>query len=166
MKFNREPGWGWIKVLTYKTSTCYRTFEFSLNDLTQFSVLTLIFVIMVKCLKPATFYVRNQDATTVPARHMFTIHAPVIYQIPTIHWISLPFRENSTDIPDKYLQKFIKYSLQITAHISYALSMLLCHSSILYILYCLLFGLVVSRNDMITPWTQGEGHITSRQLPH
>ena len=44
------------------------------------------------------------------------LNASVIYQI---HWISLTFRKNSIYIPDKYLQKFIKYSLLMTAHQSY-----------------------------------------------
>ena len=41
--------------------------DFSLNSLNSE---TKIFVITVKVLKPATSCVRDQDATTVPARHM------------------------------------------------------------------------------------------------
>ena len=45
-----------------------KTFEFSLNAFTEFS--DKIFVITEKGLKPATSCVRDQDVTTVPARHM------------------------------------------------------------------------------------------------
>ena len=44
-----------------------KTFEFSLNVFTEFS--DKIFVITGKGLRPATSCVRDQDATTVPARH-------------------------------------------------------------------------------------------------
>ena len=40
---------------------------FALNSL---SLVTKIFVITVKGLEPANFCVRDQDATTVPTRHM------------------------------------------------------------------------------------------------
>ena len=47
----------------------------------------------IKGLKPVTFFVRDQDATTVPARRMWDrifkltpINASVIYQIRWIHW--------------------------------------------------------------------------------
>ena len=57
--------------------------------------MTKIFVITVKKLKPAISFVKEQDATTVPARHMWEtgslnwalIYASVIYQIPCICWI-------------------------------------------------------------------------------
>ena len=60
---------------------------------------------------PATFCVRDQDATTVPPRHMWEpgslklslIHGSVIYQIPWIrwnHWIPVLFRENSNNLAD------------------------------------------------------------------
>ena len=61
---------------------------FSLNSLNS---VTEIFVITVKGLKPATFCVRDQDATTVPAKHttdrilkLIQIHASMAYQIPLI----------------------------------------------------------------------------------
>ena len=45
--------------------------EFFLNvSLNSANSVTKIFVIAVKGLEPATYYVRDQDATTVPARHM------------------------------------------------------------------------------------------------
>ena len=42
--------------------------EFSLNVFTEFS--DKIFITIVKGLEPATSCFRDQDATTVPARHM------------------------------------------------------------------------------------------------
>ena len=64
-----------------------------------------IFAITVKGFEPVTSYVRDKDATTVPARYMWetifkftSIHASIIYHIPWIHWnhwISILFRENS-----------------------------------------------------------------------
>ena len=42
--------------------------EFFLNSLNP---VTKIFVITVKGFEPATSYVRDQNATTVPARHMW-----------------------------------------------------------------------------------------------
>ena len=67
--------------------------------------LTKIFVITVKELEPATSSVRDQHATSVPARHvrdrifkLCPIHASVTYQISWIcwiRWIPVPFRENS-----------------------------------------------------------------------
>ena len=44
------------------------TMEFFLNVFTEFSDKNI--VIIVKGLKPATSCLRDQDATTVPARHM------------------------------------------------------------------------------------------------
>ena len=52
------------------------------------------FVITVKGLKPANSCVRDQDATTAPARQMLKlsiIHASMIYQIPWIRWIQWKF---------------------------------------------------------------------------
>ena len=45
-----------------------RSIEFSLNAYTEFSY--KIFVITVKGFEPAISCVRDQDATTVPGRHM------------------------------------------------------------------------------------------------
>ena len=63
---------------------------------------TKIFVITVKGFEPATFCVRNKDATTANLRDrifkLIPYNASVIYQSPWlcwIHWIPIPFRENS-----------------------------------------------------------------------
>ena len=56
---------------------------FFLKNISLNSVTT--FVITVKGLKPANSCVRDQDATTAPARQMLKlsiIHASMIYQIP------------------------------------------------------------------------------------
>ena len=58
-----------------------------------------IFVITAKGLEPANSCVRGQDATTGPARHMWEIGSlnwlQFMLQIPWIHWIPVPFMENS-----------------------------------------------------------------------
>ena len=85
-----------------------KLFEFFLNFFIEFG--DKIFVITVKGFEPATTCVRDQDAATVPARQMWETgslnwapsHASVIYQIPWIrwiHWISVPFTENSNISP-------------------------------------------------------------------
>ena len=64
--------------------------EFFLNvSLNSANSVTKVFVITVKGLEPATSCVRDQDATTVQARHvrgrifkLTPIHTSVIYQIP------------------------------------------------------------------------------------
>ena len=53
------------------SSISARTMEFFLNvSLHLANSVTQIFVITVKGLEPATTYVRDQDTTTAPARHM------------------------------------------------------------------------------------------------
>ena len=72
---------------------------FSLNSLNS---VTKIFVVTVKGFEPATSCVRDDNATTEPARHMWEtgspnwlFHASVTYLIHWMHRISIPFRENS-----------------------------------------------------------------------
>ena len=62
------------------------TLEFFLN--VSLNSVTKTFVITVKGLKPATSCVKDQDATTVPARHvrdrifkLSPIHASVFHQV-------------------------------------------------------------------------------------
>ena len=74
---------------------------------THFGAADKLFFITAKELEPATYWVRDQDATSVPARHIWEtgslncaqfIHASVTYQISWIRWIRwipVPFRENS-----------------------------------------------------------------------
>ena len=72
--FRNEP------ILTLPIIPCVKLrksvlFEFSLNVFTEFtfslSSVTKIFVITANGLKPATSCVRDQDANTAPARHMW-----------------------------------------------------------------------------------------------
>ena len=59
-----ENHWNW-KAQTYKLRTIM---DFFINVFTD--SVTKIVVIILKILEPATSCVRNQDATTVPARHI------------------------------------------------------------------------------------------------
>ena len=85
--------------------------EFSLNVFTAFAEFSDKYIChyskRARTCHTATSCVRDQEATTVPARHMWEtgswdlspIDASVIYQIPWIHWIQwkfCSFRENST----------------------------------------------------------------------
>ena len=54
-----------------------------------------IVVITVKGFKPVNSCVTYHDATTAQARHLRDRMIKLIYQIPGIHWVSAPFRENS-----------------------------------------------------------------------
>ena len=45
-------------------------FDFCLNELSEVNSVTKIFVITVKMLRSAASCIRDQDATTAPARHM------------------------------------------------------------------------------------------------
>ena len=76
--------------------------EFFLNVVTEFAEFSdkniCHYSKRAQTCHPATSCVRDQDATTAPARQLSPIHASVIYQIPWIRWIQwipVPFRENS-----------------------------------------------------------------------
>ena len=69
---------------------CGVSIEFSLNVFNEFAEFSdKIFVVTIKRFEPVTSCVRDQDATSVPARHvrdriikLRPVHTSVIYQIP------------------------------------------------------------------------------------
>ena len=81
--------------------------EFSLNGFTEFAEFSdknvCYYSKRAWTCHPATSCVRDQDATTAPARHRWEaaslnwapIHASVIYQFLCIQWIPVPFRKKS-----------------------------------------------------------------------
>ena len=67
------------------------TVEFSLKvaEFTEFSDKKYL---PLKELKPATSFVRDQDVTTEPAGHRYETISCICW----IHWIAIPFGENSS----------------------------------------------------------------------
>ena len=66
---SKNSWWAWLQRVDARHLSF--PWMFSLNSLNSVNSVTKIFVITVKRLEPATPCVRNQDATTVPSRHMW-----------------------------------------------------------------------------------------------
>ena len=97
--------------------------------------------------KPATSSVRNQDATTLPATYLTArtfklapIQASVIYQIPWIHWISIPVRKNLHTWKGLLLHK--RKSLT-----------LLINKLLIFLLIFLKFGQMMGYSSVWALWT-------------
>ena len=74
--------------------TFKKIFEFSLNIVTEIALFSYKKKCVTSCVTKTEMFPQSQQNTGY-TEGLLT-HASMIYQIPWIHWIFLPFRENSS----------------------------------------------------------------------
>ena len=87
------------EVLDFILSTRFSTWRVWLCQLAHIWVFPKCFqwIRWIQCKRPGCYNSVSKTHVRDRIIKMTPIHASVIYQIPSVHWILVPFRENSTD---------------------------------------------------------------------